>query len=87
MPPKAAELAFGVRQTNLKGEDDMTGTATQRLFGAYARDAPDEADLMVRNGITRVRADQYHVDGYRYTSLADALAQVRRGAGKRADRP
>lgn len=28
--------------------------------------------------IVRVAADQFHVDGYRYTHLADALAQARR---------
>ena len=40
-----------------------------------------EADdaLMARFNITRVPADQFHVDGYRYSHLADALAQARRG--------
>lgn len=42
-----------------------------------------EAAILLRNGITRIPADHYHVDGYRYTSLADALAQVRRGAHDR----
>ena len=39
-----------------------------------------EADdaLMARFNITRVPADQFHVDGYRYSQLADALAQARR---------
>lgn len=46
--------------------------------------AEDELALMARNGIARVRADQYHVDGYRYTNLADALAQVGRAAPARA---
>ena len=44
---------------------------------------PDLA-VMHRNGILRVPADQYHVDGYRYSSLADALAQVRRSAATRS---
>lgn len=50
------------------------------------RDNPNSADaerdreLMERHGIAVVRADQYHVDGYRYTNLADAVAQ----AGRRA---
>jgi hypothetical protein len=35
---------------------------------------------MERHGIAVVRADQYHIDGYRYTNLADAIAQ----AGRRA---
>ena len=43
-----------------------------------AAESRAEAALMARNGIVRVPADQYHVDGYRYASLADALAQVRR---------
>ena len=41
-----------------------------------AEDADDA--LMARFDITRVPADQFHVDGYRYTHLADALAQARR---------
>lgn len=43
-----------------------------------------EVDVMTRNRITRVVAYQYHVDGYRYSSLADALAQVGRESRKRA---
>ena len=65
----------------------MAPTAADRPTGAGARDVQDEADLMVRNGITRVRADHYLVDGYRYTNLADALAQVRRGAAGRVIGP
>ena len=61
----------------------MAATATRRLFGADVQGGQAEADLMARNGITRVRADHYDVDGYRYTNLADALAQVRRGAARR----
>lgn len=45
---------------------------------------PDVA-LMERNGIIRVPAHQYWVDGYRYTNLADALAQVKRGVRARAE--
>jgi hypothetical protein len=49
-------------------------------------DAPDSVHsiaMMARNGIVRVPADQYHVDGFRYSNLADALAQVvRRSAGR-----
>lgn len=39
----------------------------------------DEA-VLARNGITRVVTHHYLVDGYRYTTLTDALSQVRRGA-------
>jgi hypothetical protein len=48
-----------------------------------AVDDDTESALMARNSITRVRADQYHVDGYRYSRLADAMAQVGRAAGGR----
>ena len=46
--------------------------------------AEDEEAMLERNGITRVPAHHYHVDGYRYSNLADALAQVRRGSAGRA---
>ena len=38
---------------------------------------------MALNGITCVPANHYFVDGYRYTRLADAMAQARRGAPQR----
>jgi len=44
----------------------------------------DEWEVLVRNGIARIPAYRYEVDGYRYTNLADALAQVsRRGSARR----
>ena len=45
--------------------------------------AADEAALLTRNGISKVTVHQYHVDNYRYSSLADALAHVRRSAPER----
>ena len=55
--------------------------------GIAAGDA-DEAALLTRNGITKVTVHQFHVDDYRYSSLADALAQVRRSAAEwRAKQP
>ena len=54
------------------------------IFRDRATPAEDERALLARNGITRVPADHYHVEGYRYTNLADALAQVGRGAPGRA---
>lgn len=54
-------------------------------LNAAAPDAERERELIQRNGITVVRADQYHVDGYRYTNLADALAQAARRAATVAD--
>ena len=38
----------------------------------------DEA-LEAYHRIVRVPADHFEVDGYRYTNLADAMAQSRRG--------
>ena len=61
----------------------MPEAAMNQALGTDAPGDSGEAATMARNGITRVPADHYHVDGYRYTNLADALAQVRRGAGKR----
>ena len=46
-----------------------------------ARPAPegdDEAAMLARHGIVRVPADRFHVDGYRYDRLADAVAQALR---------
>lgn len=43
-----------------------------------------ETHAMALNGITRILVSHYLVDGYRYTSLADAMAQVRRSVGHRA---
>lgn len=61
-----------------------SATPDKAIFGA-ATAAELEIAMMERNGITRVPADQFHVDGYRYSNLSDALAQVRRGAGARPD--
>ena len=52
----------------------MTTTANQQ---AVANADPQAADLE-RYGITRVRADTYHVGGYRYGKIADAIAQAKR---------
>ena len=45
-------------------------------------DPAGEGALMVRHGITRTTVHHYLVDGYRYTSLADALAQANRRSGR-----
>lgn len=42
------------------------------------QDSETEAAMMARYGIVRVPADHFLVGGYRYTSLADAIAQARR---------
>lgn len=44
-----------------------------------------EAQMLERNGITREMVAQYRVDAFRYSSLGDALAQVRRGAAGRSE--
>jgi len=41
-------------------------------------DDADSAALMARYGITRVRADTFHLGEWRYSVLGDALAQARR---------
>ena len=46
-------------------------------------DPADESALMARHGITRTTVQHYFVDGYRYTSLADALAQAKRRSDRR----
>jgi hypothetical protein len=46
-------------------------------YGAKAKAA--ETDALAAFGIARVRAEQYLVNGYRYTMPGDALAEARRG--------
>jgi hypothetical protein len=40
--------------------------------------AEAESAVLAEYGITRVPADRFDVDGYRYTNVADAVAQARR---------
>jgi hypothetical protein len=37
-----------------------------------------DAELMARYGIQRVPTERFHYKAYRYSTLADALAQARR---------
>ena len=46
-------------------------------YGAKAKTA--EADVLAGLGIANVRADQYLVNGYRYTTAGDAIAAAKRG--------
>jgi len=39
---------------------------------------PEAKDEMARYGITRVPVDYFHYKQYRYTNLADAVAQAKR---------
>jgi len=41
-------------------------------------DETEECELMFRYDITRVPAFQYHYKDWRYSNLADAVAQARR---------
>ena len=47
---------------------------------AAAPASDSEIEVMARNGIVRTEAFQYHVGGYRYTNLSDALAEVTRAS-------
>jgi hypothetical protein len=47
-------------------------------YGAKAKTA--EADAIAALGIEKLRADEYLVNGYRYTIAGDAIAEARRGA-------
>jgi hypothetical protein len=38
-----------------------------------------EADVLAASGITKVRADQYLVNGYRYNTAGDVIAEAKRG--------
>jgi hypothetical protein len=49
--------------------------ATQ--YRAKAKTA--EADALAGFGISKVRANQYLVNGYRYTTAGDAIAEAKRG--------
>ena len=38
-----------------------------------------DAEALAGLGIVRVMAEQFHIGPYRYTRLADAIAQAKRG--------
>lgn len=44
-----------------------------------------EAELMTKYGITRVPVDRFHYKTYRYSTLADAVAQAKRDEGTRTN--
>lgn len=44
--------------------------------------APDETELLSRYGIVKVTSFRYHYGQWRYSSLAEAVAQARRDAVK-----
>jgi hypothetical protein len=49
-------------------------------YGAKAKMA--EADALAGLGIAKVRADQYLVNGFRYTTAGDAIAEAKRGVAR-----
>ena len=57
---------------------EARSTMGSRALAAEIPDTDPDLAVMERNGITRITAHQYWVHGYRYTNLADALAQVKR---------
>ena len=61
----------------------MTVSETPDRGLATASAAEAETALIAEHGITRVPADRFDVDGYRYTRIADAVAQARRTRGAR----
>ena len=63
----------------------MASTVPDRRDGDATKAAELETATMARYGIMRVPADQYHVGGYRYTSLADAVAQAKRAPEARVE--
>jgi len=59
--------------------DDADG----RLHG----DDADSAALMAQYGITRIPADQFRLGEWRYSNLADAVAQARRIGAAASPKP
>jgi hypothetical protein len=49
------------------------------------RTETEAAELMMRYGIVRVRVDQFHCNGWRYSSLGDAVAEGMRGQRRQAN--
>ncbi len=41
--------------------------------------SPEPLQEIAKYGIVRVPVDTFHVGGYRYTNLDDAIAQAKRG--------
>jgi hypothetical protein len=66
------------------GMDHPTATAETETGTADA--AEMTADALARYGITRVPVDYFHLGGFRYTSLPEAIAQARRQQGAEGKR-
>ncbi len=59
----------------------MSGTPS----AAPGHEPGAEAQMLERNGIVKEMVARYSVDGFRYSNIADALAQVRRGSAVRSE--
>jgi hypothetical protein len=55
----------------------MVSVPPERELSSLGADEA-EAALLIEHGIIRVPAHGFNVDGYRYTNLADAVAQAKR---------
>ena len=53
-------------------------TASGDAAGSSPTFSPKNAEDMAKYGITRVPVDYFHVGGFRYTNLSDAIAQAKR---------
>lgn len=55
----------------------------QELASRYGAKAhTEEADAIAALGIEKVRADHYLVNGYRYGTAGDAIAEAKRGVAQ-----
>lgn len=69
-----AEMARGASSAEAR----LAHHNLESRYGAKADQA--EADTLAGLGIEPVRIDQYWVNGFRYTTAGDAIAEARRGA-------
>lgn len=53
----------------------MSTASTSMTTPAFG---PETLQEMAKYGVVRVPVDTFHVGGYRYTNLADAIAQAKR---------
>ena len=56
-------------------ENEMTSTHDA---GSSPATGSKDAEDMAKHGITRIPVDYFHVGGFRYTNLSDAIAQAKR---------
>ena len=69
-------LAMGAASTEAR-------LAHHDLASRYSAKADQvEADVLAGLGIERVPVDHYWVNGFRYTTIGDAIAEARRGGAQ-----